>query len=121
MNFKWVKNDIATPTVTIYESNLTLNKIACEEFSDVRYVLLGLDEDTKQLAIKPVTKDEVDLGIYPTSQLHKISIGKSYGRISNKPFIKSLSELYDLNFAKANGIKFIANFDDKNNLLIVQL
>lgn len=121
MNFKWVKNDIATPTVTIYDSNLTLNKIACEEFNEVRYVLLGLDEENRQLAIKPITKDEIDLNIYPSSQLHKISIGKSYGRISNKPFIKSLSELYGLNFEKANGIKFNAQFDSKNNFLVVQL
>ena len=29
MNFEWSTNDIATMTVTIYETNLTLNKAAC--------------------------------------------------------------------------------------------
>lgn len=121
MNFKWVKNEIATPTVTIYESNLTLNKVACEYFNDIRYILLGIDDKLHQIAIKPVSKEEIDLGLYPSSQLHKISIGKSYGRISNKAFIKSLSTTYGIDFAKQNGVKYDATFDEKNKLLIIQL
>ena len=121
MNFKWIKNDIATPTVTIYESNLTLNKVACENFADIRYVLLGIDEDLKQVAIKPITKDEIDLGVYPPSQLHKISIGKSYGRISNKTFIRSIGELYSIDFTAQNGIKYDARFNEKDKILVVQL
>ena len=34
MNFEWSTNDIATMTVTIYETNLTLNKAACVHFED---------------------------------------------------------------------------------------
>ncbi len=121
MNFKWIKNDIATPTVTIYESNLTLNKIACESFVDIRYVLLGIDEESKQIAIKPITKEEIDLGVYPSSQLHKISIGKSYGRISNKAFIRSIGELYNIDFATQNGVKYDATFNEQDKILVVQL
>lgn len=121
MNFKWVKNEIATPTVTIYESNLTLNKVACENFSDIRFVLLGIDDQLNQIAIKPISKEEIDLGIYPSSQLHKISIGKSYGRISNKTFIKSIAVKYNIDFSTQNGIKYDAYFDDKNKILVVQL
>ena len=43
MNFEWSTNDIAKKTVTIYSTNLTLNKAACRHFEDVNYVLLGLD------------------------------------------------------------------------------
>ena len=42
MNFEWSTNDIATMTVTVYETNLTLNKAACAHFEDVNYVLLGI-------------------------------------------------------------------------------
>ena len=121
MSFKWVKNEIATPTVTIYESNFTLNKIACDFFQDIRYVLLGIDESTNQLAIKPVSAEEIDLGLYPSTQLHKISIGKSYGRISNKLFIKNLAQKYKIDFATQNGLKYDAIFDEDRNLLIIQL
>lgn len=121
MNFKWVKNEIATPTVTIYESNLTLNKIACENFAESRFILLGYDEEVNQIAIKPISKEDIDLGLYPPSQLHKISIGKSYGRISNKTFIKSIAEKYNLDFSAQNGVKYDATFDEKNQMLVVQL
>ena len=38
MNFEWSTNDIAKKTVTIYSTNLTLNKAACRHFEDVNYV-----------------------------------------------------------------------------------
>ena len=60
MNFEWSTNDIATMTVTIYETNLTLNKAACVHFEDVNYVLLGIDREARQIRIKPVTKQEID-------------------------------------------------------------
>ncbi|MFR2502211.1 MAG: hypothetical protein ACLS85_07040 [Coprobacillus cateniformis] len=47
MNFEWSTNDIATMTVTVYETNLTLNKAACAHFEDVNYVLLGIDKKNK--------------------------------------------------------------------------
>lgn len=121
MNFTWIKNEIATPTVTIYESNLTLNKVACEHFNDIRFVLLGIDENTNQIAIKPINKESIDLGLYSASQLHKISIGKSYGRISNKTFIKGLSAKYQLDFTSQNGVKYDAFYNDKENILVIQL
>ena len=60
MNFEWSTNDIATMTLTIYETNLTLNKAACTHFEDVNYVLLGVDKSARQIGIKPVSKQEID-------------------------------------------------------------
>lgn len=80
MNFEWSTNDIAKKTVTIYSTNLTLNKAACRHFEDVNYVLLGLDRKKDLLGIRPVKKHEINENIYPEDQLHRISIGKSYGR-----------------------------------------
>ena len=94
MEFEWSTNDIAKKTVTIYSTNLTLNKAACRHFEEVNFVLLGLDRKNNILGIKPVGKQEINEEIYSEDQLHRISIGKSYGRISNKNFISELSQEY---------------------------
>ena len=121
MNFEWSTNDIAKKTVTIYSTNLTLNKAACRHFEDVNYVLLGLDRKNNLLGIKPVQKQEIDTQIYPEDQLHRISIGKSYGRISNKTFIRELSQIYRLDLSDNKYYKYDARFDVIHQILLVDL
>lgn len=121
MNFVWAKNDVANTSVTLYETNITLNKAACEPFEDVRYVLLGCDKNVRQIAIKPISKEEVELNLYPRANLHKISLGKSYGRISNKNFMNEIRELFDLDYHADKGIKLDALYDGDNQIMIVQL
>ena len=95
MNFVWNTNELNASVVSIYETNITLNTTACMHFENVNYVLLGIDYDNHCIGIKPVGKQAINDGIYPQDQLHKISRGKSYGRITNKPFIKELNEKLD--------------------------
>ena len=121
MSFTWTTNEIATQTLTIYESNITLNKAACAHFEDVNYVLLGLDIEKKQIGIKPVTKDDINNSIYPKSQLHRISLGKSYGRISNKSFIEELSRYFNLDFQSEQCFKYKVSFDIIHQIMIAQL
>lgn len=59
MEFEWSTNDIAKKTVTIYSTNLTLNKAACRHFEEVDFVLLGIDRNKNVLGIKPVGKKEI--------------------------------------------------------------
>lgn len=121
MEFEWSTNDIAKKTVTIYSTNLTLNKAACRHFEEVEYVLLGIDRKNDVLGIKPVSKKDKNEGLYPEDQLHKISIGKSYGRISNKNFINDLSKEYKLNLENNNCVKYAAKFDVIHQILLVEL
>lgn len=118
MSFVWAKSEVANMSVTLYETNITLNKAACLPFEDYRFVLLGHDEELKQLAIKPVSKEDYELNIYPRSQIHKISLGKSYGRISNKSFMRMLSELFLLDYQ--NGLKLDAVYDEHEQMMIIQ-
>ncbi len=118
MSFVWAKSEVANMSVTLYDTNITLNRAACSPFEDYRYVLLGHSVDEKQLAIKPISKEDYELNIYPRSQLHKISLGKSYGRISNKTFMKMLADTFHLEYQ--NGLKFDAYYDDEQQMMIVQ-
>ena len=108
MNFEWSTNDIATMTVTVYETNLTLNKAACAHFEDVNYVLLGIDKKTRQIGIKPVTKQELDDNIY-------------HGRISNKSFVYDLSQEFKFDFSENQCYKYKATYDVVHAIMIVQL
>lgn len=121
MGFEWSTNEVSKKTVTIYNTNLTLNTAACKHFENVQYVLLGIDRENDLLGIKPIDKITLDEGIYPTDQLHRISIGKSYGRISNKNFIENLAEEYNLNLSDKHGIKYTAKFDVVHQILTVNL
>ncbi len=121
MGFTWTTNDIATMTISIYETNITLNKAACKYFEDVNYVLLGFDEETDQIAVKPVSKDEIDNNIYPRDQLHRISLGKSYGRVTNKNFIENIARQYHFDFNKNQCYKYKGKYDIIHQMMIIQL
>ena len=121
MNFEWSTNEIAMKTLTFYETNLTLNKAACCHFEDVNYVLLGIDKQSKQIGIKPVSIEEINNHIYPESQLHRISLGKSYGRISSKSFVEDLSREIGLDFSKEQIFKFNVTFDVVHRIMVAQL
>lgn len=121
MNFEWSTNDIATMTLSVYETNLTLNKAACAHFEDVNYVLLGIDKEARQIGIKPVTKQEIDDNVYPASQLHRISLGKSYGRISNKSFVYDLSQEFGLDFSQNQCYKYKVTYDVVHSIMTAQL
>lgn len=121
MKFEWSTNDIATMTLTVYETNLTLNKAACVHFEDVNYVMLGIDKESKKIGIKPVSKQEIDDNVYPASQLHRISLGKSYGRISNKSFVYDLSQVFGLDFSENQCYKYKVTYDVVHSIMIAQL
>ena len=116
--FEWVKGNAYNMNVTLYATNITLNSAAASYFEDVRWVMIGLNREKKQVAIKPVNKRELDLNLVSLEQLHKISIGKGYGRISNKAIMK---EIEDILGAKMDGIKKEAMFDEKEGMLVVDL
>lgn len=119
MSFVWAKSEVSNMSATLYDTNITLNRAACLPFQDYRYVLLGHDEQLQQIAIKPVSKEDYELNIYPKSQIHKFSLGKSYGRISNKHFMKLISDLFELDYQ--SGIKYDAHYDEASQIMIIQL
>ena len=80
-----------------------------------------IKKENNLLGIKPVDKTAIDEGIYPSDQLHRISIGKSYGRVSNKNFIENLAREYHLDLSDKQGLKYPANFDVVHQILTVNL
>ena len=120
-SFTWASKKPLDDLVTLTDANITLNKSATGYFEHAYVVLLGLDEDQKMIAIKPVTKEEVGLGYIPEEQQHNITVKSSYSRVCNKLFLKEVADLTHLDFEGKQAHKFRATWNKKENALIIDL
>lgn len=116
--FTWVKGNVYAPIATLYANNITLNNAAAAYFQDVRWVMIGIDHEAEKIAIRPVKKKDIDRKLVPMEQLHKVSIGKGYARITNKQMMEEISNLLG---EPLNGNKYNAMFHEQQGLLIVEL
>jgi hypothetical protein len=117
--FKWANKDQGSKIVTLYDSNITLNKGASVHFNHAYSVMLGLDEANNRLAIKPINKTVFERGDIPREKLYRISIRSSYSRISNKIFLRDLSQFLNLNFEDQKMFKFHCEWSEAEKSLIV--
>ena len=111
------KNQIAT----IYDTNITLNKHACDLIDSAYTVMLGIDYNTKAIFIKPLNKDVATRGDIPSTSQYNITIRSSYGRISNVDFIKEIKKIIGIDSFKINPKKFSVEFIETKNILKIDL
>lgn len=116
--FTWIEGNINSLIVTISQNAITLNQNAANLFKHVKYVSVGIDYAQKLLALHPATKDEIDKNIVTPEQLHRISLGNGYGKITNKGLCQMIQSLVDYQFENT---KYKAEFDEINKLLIVDI
>ena len=116
--YKWIKGNINSQVITINPNHITLNQKASNHFRDVKYASVGVAYEKQELAIHPVTKTELERNTFTISQIHKLSHGNTYTRISNKSLVDHLSEVVG---TQLNGIKYSGHFDEKKKLLIINL
>ena len=120
---KWFDIDKKTKNcvATIYDTNITLNKHACDLISNAYTVMLGLDYDNKLLFIKPLNKDVAMRGDIPQTSQYNITIRSSYGRISNVDFIKEVKGILGIDSLKSNPKKFNVEYVEQHNTLKIDL
>lgn len=121
MSFQWFSKNENEGIATIYDSNITLNKAASGYFDAAYSVMLGYDPNSKTIAIKPLAKETDNLGHIPEDKKYKISIKQSYSRVSNKLFIKSVSDDCGIEFKKTEAHKFVATWDATEKMLKIDL
>jgi len=119
--YEWVKNETRSPSATIYLSNITLNRAAIEYLDNPWYVMLGVNRETKQIAIRLVSQHEVAEGMVAPDELYKISIARSYGRIANRSFCTMINDLFELNLSAEAGRKYPLLFDTRDQILVIDL
>jgi len=116
--YKWKQGTAYRPLVTVYPNNLTLNIVAAACFSEVRFCMLGYDQRNGKIAIKPISKNEIDLKLVPLENLYRIYQAKSYSRISCKALIDEVQETFKI---ETKGSKFYTWFNEKEGLLEIDL
>ncbi len=121
MSFIWASKKPKDGIATIYESNITLNKAASSHFENAYNVLLGLDPETNRVAVKPITKEEFDIGAIPVEKRHKITVKASYARVSNKKFIKEIANIANIDLTDNSSYKFKTKWNSEESLLIIDL
>lgn len=112
--YEWINGNTYLVQATFSPSNITLNNAAKSHFENCRYVRIGLDREKKKVAIMPVEKKDIERCRIPIEQLQKISIGKSYARISNKML---MHEIYTSMHVHVDSCKYAAAFNEKENIL----
>jgi hypothetical protein len=120
-SFVWVSRKPKDGVATLYESNITLNKAASAHFEKAYSVLLGLDEGSRKIAVKPITKEEYELGAIPEEKRHKITVKSSYARVCNKKFMKQISGLINVTLGDNSSFKFKTKWSSENSALIIDL
>ena len=116
--FTWIKGNANASILTFSTTNITLNSSAAGYFRDVRWCMVGLDHKTNCLAIKPVSKREVDLALVDADHLHKISIGNGYARITSKAMMQEINNMVS---CIIDGCKVRASFCEESNMMIADL
>ncbi|MDD3842732.1 MAG: hypothetical protein WC088_01395 [Candidatus Izemoplasmatales bacterium] len=120
-NFNWASKKTLDDIATLYGSNITLNKSASTYFEDAYIVLVGLDPEAMQIAIKPLKKEEAINSYIPEDQWHNITVKSSYSRVCNKAFMNEVSEMMNLSFENNLSHKFKAFWSKKEDALIIDL
>ena len=121
MSFVWASKKPKDGVATFYESNITLNKAASSHFESAYNVLLGLDPQSKQVAVKPVSKEEFDIGAIPAEKRHKITVKASYARVCNKKFLKEVAQIAQIDLKDNNSFKFKTNWNSDESILVIDL
>lgn len=121
MAFEWTSRKPTEGIATLYASNITLNKSASSHFEHAYNVLLGLDRENKRIAIKPITKQEVERGAIPEEKRHKITVRPSYARVCNKKFIEEAAKAAMIDLKENNAVKFKTLWSPEHHALIIDL
>lgn len=116
--YKWVKGNSFNKVATIYPGNITLNVPCINLFDGINWCIVGIDNSTKKVGIKCINKEDIAKKTYSEDTFNKVSIGKSFVRISNKSLINEISSILKEDI---NGKKFNVSYNSKDKIIEIDL
>ena len=117
MAVKWFSAREKNGTASFYNSNLTLNIVASVPFEYAYRVQVGIDDD-KNIVIQPLSKERVERGDLDEYAIQKISVKKTYARISSTSLMKSIGEALGVEFTDSP-MKYLTQWDEVENILTI--
>ena len=118
MKIEWLSNQSNSGVITVYENNITLNKQATDCLKDAFCVVVGINRETNELVIKSLTKEEVDQQDVSKDSIRKLSIKKSYSRITGKTMIDEIARTLGFDFMQSPAYKMSAKWNNRYKMLI---
>ncbi len=120
MNVEWFTKS-PKGMVTIYNSYITLNTVAANNFKNSFGIIIGYNSSEKTLLIKSISKEDISIGLYKNIEVHSISIMPSYGRIAGRSIISKLCEYFPIDFNNGALQKFECDWSNEDKTLTVFL
>lgn len=117
---QWFSKNEKSAFVTIYPTNITINKAGSAMLKDSYAVMLGLDEDDYKIALQPISQDEYEKREFPVDNMFVLSGGKTYARVSSTDFVEKVACLMGCNF-KEKARKYPCFYDQHEKLLVIDL
>lgn len=118
MSVKWISKIDTTGTATIYQNYIQTNKQFVDKFIDKYSVLVGLDDETDTIYLKPLSLDEDNDVKYQSSLKIKFNIQKSFMRFGNTKNISQIASIIHVEIPKA-GLRGVSKWDEKENSLVI--
>ena len=94
---------------SIYENHITFNKELLKYFSDAYRVRVGIDVEEEKIFVFLVDKDYALSGEINESSLLKISLSKSYARISSRALVEYILKAFSLTLQTGGALKLKAS------------
>ncbi len=113
--------DERTGYVSIYNNYLILNKKLANFVCDAYKIRLGIDVEKNKIYLFKVSKDKVYDENLDEKSLLKLTITKSYGRISSRDMIEFIVAKFKLNIPKNGYLKFKAKYLLDDNAIAIML
>ena len=117
MKIEWLNHKNKLGFASFQNNCITFNMALLQYFKS-NYVRIGVDSNLRKIIVQPLSNETIDIGAIDEGTIYKISINKSYGRITNKGLIGDLVENYHFNI---NDKKFTTSYDEKNDIIIIDL
>lgn len=116
---EWFSKSSKEMIATIHNTNITVNKPGVDVLSSAYAAMIGFDEEKKIVAIKPLSKDEYESGLYPKELLFPLTGSNSFTRVSSKDFIQHIKEATHDDFSSPK--KYFCSYDQKEKLLSIDM
>ena len=120
MGVKWINKGELEGTAIMFPNYLLTNRQFFDKFDNKYSALVGLDDDTDQIVLKPLSKDEDIDPKYQDSLRIKINIQKSYIRFGNTKSMSLIASLLHVDVPKT-GLKGRSFWNEKEDALFIIL
>ena len=120
MGVKWIEKIDHQGTAVMYPNYLMTNNIFSDKFKDKYSALVGLDDETDTIYLKPLTLDEDSDPRYQSSLKIKINMQRSFMRFGNTKSIAQIASIIHVDVPKT-GLKGTSRWDEKESSLVISL